>query len=108
LFEQTRPVPQSALFRHAVPLAATQTELLQVWPAPQSSAFVQELVHWPSRQTRPAPQCLLNWQVFAPPQSPEQVPQPPSTQKAPGQLAALWQLVTTGLPGTQVPRESHW
>lgn len=88
-------------------MSATQTLLLQVWPVPQSAAMVQLLVHWPSRHTRPAPQCLLIWQVFPPPQSLEQVPHCPSTHIPPEQVDAEVQGLGFGCPGTQAPRLSQ-
>jgi len=103
LLTQDSPLSQSEAWTQ-VPASGTQMLLLQTWPLAQSALSVQELVHLPSRQTRPVPQCLLNSQVVPPPQSPEQVPHCPSTQSPSAQLPALWQ-DWTGVPGTQVPEE---
>jgi hypothetical protein len=56
LLRHAIPEPQSLFFTHDPVVSGTQTELLQVWPEPQSSGLVQLDVHCPSRQTLPAPQ----------------------------------------------------
>jgi hypothetical protein len=107
LLVQTFPLPQSAFFTQKVCVSAMQMPALQVWLTPQSVSTLHSEVHCPSRQTRPDPQWLLNWQVLPPPQSTEQVAQEPSTQSPSLQVDPVWQELTTGAPGTQVPRGSQ-